>query len=293
MSTVPFSGCRLKIERAKELLEILVCEIGTWAQSVPIGIIKEPDEVGSTHSLYVEILKQPPFTRWALIAGDCMHNLRSSLDNLVYDMAIIETGVNPPTDAEKLQFPIVGEAGKFAGQEYRIKPLKPSTKEVIEKQQPYNHPHSDLPPILEMLNKLNNENKHRMLSVVAASPHSVSVEIENLSPTNIEAIHAIINGKTKIHSFTLDPPVPNLKYKAEAVVPICILHDPGPSKSPLKDLPTVLNLMIEEVERITKTLTALFEDTAEFPQRTDPRLENRSATFQIPTNSATMRMENS
>ena len=82
----------------------------------------------------------------------------------------------------------------------------------------------------------------------------------------------------------MEPPTPNLEYRVEVVARIYILHDPGPSKSPLNDLVTVLHLMIEEVERITKTLTDLFDGTADLPQVFDPRLENRKAVFDLPAN---------
>ena len=81
------------------------------------------------------------------------------------------------------------------------------------------------------------------------------------------------------------PPAPNLKYKCEVVVPICILHEPGPSKCPMNDLLAVLRVMIEEVERITKSLTGLIDDPEVLPEATDFLLLNRRATFQLPQTS--------
>ena len=170
--------------------------------------------------------------------------------------------------------------------EWRIKSLSPTTKGALERAQPYNHPHLELPPILDLLNTLNNENKHRTLNLVATSLQSLNVVPESASqpPSQTELIHPIIEGKTKILSFMMEPPQPNFEYRVEGNFPICILHDAGPSKSPMNDLVSVLHLMIEEVERITKTFTDLFEDMAALPQATNFRLENRTAIFHFPAN---------
>ncbi len=69
----------------------------------------------------------------------------------------------------------------------------------------------------------------------------------------------IIAEKTEILSFTVEPPNPSLDYKCEVLIPICIVHPRGPSKSPFSELANVLNSLIIEVENIAKSLTALIE----------------------------------
>jgi hypothetical protein len=48
-------------------------------------IIPNPDF--TRYSFIIRELRRPAFKRWALIAGDCIHNLRSALDHLVYAIA--------------------------------------------------------------------------------------------------------------------------------------------------------------------------------------------------------------
>jgi hypothetical protein len=255
------ASCRLKIERAKEHFAILGAELLAWANTKSMRIVKETNDTGSVHRVFVEVIEQAPLNRWSLIAGDCVHNLRSALDSLVYGIAIYQTTQNPPPDEKVLQFPIVTKQDKFSSQEYRIKSLSPSVQAEIEKLQPYHRPHPQLPPLLGLLSDLNNQDKHKTLNVVAAAPHSASIDNLVLSRgsevTSITAHRTIITDKTEIMSFTLEPSVLNLQYTCVVELPICIVHSPGPSKSPLSELAGVLTFLIGEVETVVDQLTAV------------------------------------
>ncbi len=43
-----------------------------------LRILKETEERGGLHRVFVEVVNQPPLDRWSLISGDCVHNLRSA-----------------------------------------------------------------------------------------------------------------------------------------------------------------------------------------------------------------------
>src|SRR4051794_32749877 len=77
-------------------------------------VMKESDDTGSVHKVFVEVIEEPPLDRWSLVAGDCVHNLRSALDNLIYAIAIYQSRQNPPPDDKSLQFPIVHLANFIA-----------------------------------------------------------------------------------------------------------------------------------------------------------------------------------
>jgi hypothetical protein len=74
---------QLKIDRAKEHFAALDTEIRAWVGTNPMAIVKEKDAEGRRHTVLAEIINPPPLNRWSLIAGDCVHNLRSALDSLV------------------------------------------------------------------------------------------------------------------------------------------------------------------------------------------------------------------
>ena len=191
---------------------------------------------------------------------DLQKNICPLLHNdvsLFYGIAIHETSLNPPKDEAQLQFPITTSPDKFKAQKYRIRTLSLAVQSEIEKAQPYNNPHSELPPILGVLGTLDNVDKHRTLNVVAAVPHAASIYdmVSRGDATMVVSVYrTIISGKTEILSFTIEPPDTALDYKFEAAITICVAHHPGPSKSPFSQLATVLAALIEEVERIADTL---------------------------------------
>lgn len=254
------ASCWLKIARAKEHFAILESEISEWVKTDSLRLVKEPDPTGGAHRVFVEVANAPPLDRWSLISGDCVHNLRAALDSLIYRIAIYQTGLNPPADEKILQFPIVSDPTAFAKQGYRIASLSPAVRDEIERIQPYNRPHPEFPPLLELLSFLDNQDKHRTLNVVAAAPNEASVEMvhsEEFRISSVTAFQTIIAGRTEILSFTVDPPNPQLEYKCMLVLPMCIVHPPGPSKSPFSELANVLNSLIVEVENIAQTLAGV------------------------------------
>jgi hypothetical protein len=255
MDTDNLTSWHLKIARAKEHFDALDSEVRTWVEAKPIAVVKEKDAEGRRHTLSAEIVNPPPLNRWSLIAGDCVHNVRAALDSLVYAIAVHETGLNPPANEKALQFPIANSPDDFKKQKNRIRSLSPAVQAAIEKAQPYNVPHQELPPALELLGALDIIDKHKMLNVMAAVPHHASVEMTGQGVISDVTMHRTgIQGKTEILSFTVKPPNPDLNYKGEALIVICVAHSPGPSKSPLSELAGVLQTIIEEVERIVTAL---------------------------------------
>ena len=266
----PNTSWRLKIGRAKEHLVALETELRAWVGTNPMAIAKEKDPEGRRHTVFAEVVNPPPLNRWSLISGDCIHNLRSALDSLLYGIAIHETGLNPPADETALQFPITISPAKFKEQKSRIKSLSPAVQSDILKVQPFNVPHPEHPPVLELLGLLNNFDKHRTINVMAAIPHNASIEMihsDNVA-TSVTVYRTVVEGKTEILSFTMEPPDPNLNYTCAAMIVVCVAHPPGPSKSPFSELAGVLHSFIEEVEKIVDGLEAIVGEMHAAPQGT-------------------------
>lgn len=252
-----FVSCRFKIQRAQEHLQSLEAEISTWLKKDPLKLVKHADESGTRHRVLVEVANAPPLTRWSLISGDCVHNLRSALDSFIYEMAIRQKGVLSPTDERNLCFPILNTPVDFNKQRYKISALASAVQVEIEKLQPYNGSADEFPP-LRFLAALNNQDKHRMLNVVAASPHSASVTLPpQLNVSGVSAQPTSIEGMTEILSFNVEPATPNLQYECEATVLICFSNPQGFSKGPFSELLGVLALMLQEVERVTSILACM------------------------------------
>ncbi len=290
MNIDPKPSWRLKIGRAKEHFATLELEITGWVKSNPLAIVKEQDAEGRCHTVFAEVGKQPSLDRWSLIAGDCIHNLRSALDSVVYAIASHETGRNPPADEKELQFPIASSAGEFEKQrKRRLSSLSSSAQAQIEKVQPYNVPHPEFPPVLSLLGYFNNIDKHRTLNVMAAVPHHASIQIMHPlhgSPAGVTLYRAEVVNRTEILSFTMEPPERDLKYTCEMMIGICVAHPPGPSKSPFSELAGVLNALINEVERIVDLLNAV---TGGIPRLANVSL-SQAAHFDIEKDGAGLRI---
>lgn len=112
-----------------------------------------------------------------LIIGDCLHNLRSALDNLAYSLLL--AGPGPVTDKMKAksEFPIIGdEAQGQSGQgdrllkdaSHRYSGWKPGAKQAVKAMQPYQQGQDFRRHPLWLLHDLNNIDKHRFLHTAAA-----------------------------------------------------------------------------------------------------------------------------
>jgi len=253
-----FASCWLKLGRAEEHLNTIKSELLVWMDSKPYSISRKCDPQGSRYSQILEIAKPAPYDRWSLIAGDCIHNLRSSLDSLVYAVAIRESGSSPPPGYDKLQFPITSSAENFAKQTYRLSSISNGARARIERAQPYNRPHQQLPPLLSLLSELDNLDKHRLLNVVMANvgegKFSFALPGGKLIPMKIGYHTGAVKSGTEVAYFIMDPPEQNVNYQHEATVVISMEHPAGPSGRTFGEIAYILAVLIAEVRRIVEQM---------------------------------------
>src|SRR5215204_6470685 len=108
----PQDGFWLKFARANEHFEALKDEVERFIESNPYVLIRhfEMDPGGDVghHSLRIQVRDAPP-ARWSLILGDCLHNLRSSLDHLIWDLSFRTSG----DSTLRTEFPIFHSRGEY------------------------------------------------------------------------------------------------------------------------------------------------------------------------------------
>ena len=202
-----------RLGRALYHLDDLEAEVDAWLEEHPhrIWTTIEPDDA-SKKDVYCEVFRKPP-AHLSLIVGDCIHNLRSALDNLVYELAIAyhdahRSGPLPSTTAERLMFPIFDTRKEFKRRgEYRIKGfLDPGAQRTIEKLQPYNqedkgkHAHNDL---LWKLNELSVRDKHR-LPPVASAVNLISLSFfvpEGIETDEVRPMFTVFEDRAPIASY--------------------------------------------------------------------------------------------
>ena len=153
---------RLKLERAKERLRAFDSESGEWLEQTELCIFV-PEDHAVERVFFARITATPP-ARFSTILGDCLQNLRASLDYLAWALVL----VNHHTPNDGTYFPIYRN-GHRPGKHFRPKCLTgvdPKAIAIIERLQPnYGGQNPDL-HLLWFLRELSNHDKHREINVV-------------------------------------------------------------------------------------------------------------------------------
>lgn len=147
-----------KYERAQQHIRDLETCLIAFRNSIPYGIVEERDlESGDIIYRCSKVTALP--AEIALILGDALHNLRSTLDYLVYKM-VERSGATPDS---RTGFPIFDDAKGYASLKAgKIKGLGKLAIEAIDRLQPYKGGNSHL----WVLHQLDIRDKHRLLLAV-------------------------------------------------------------------------------------------------------------------------------
>src|SRR4051812_15728053 len=92
---------RAKLDRAGELVTLIHSELAAYYASEPFTHRTERHDDPPRIELWVEPVEPPPL-RLGVLMGEFIHNLRSALDHLVWQLALTTT--DSPSD--RLQFSI-------------------------------------------------------------------------------------------------------------------------------------------------------------------------------------------
>ncbi len=158
--THPLDGCLEKLRWGDQHTRMLYREIGRENGSVLVRIEFDADESAFFGKL-LHLPELPP--RWSLILGDAIHNYRSVLDYLAYEVVRLDSG----SYWSDSQFPIITDPAKNAGWRVRgtLDRLTPEHRALIDRHQPYRRGDLDAAKSdpLAKLADLSNEDKHRLL----------------------------------------------------------------------------------------------------------------------------------
>lgn len=173
----------LKLNRAESQARALAKSVSDWVASEPLIFESELREgrLGCRLTL-TGFREQPPFEEWGLAFGECIHNLRSALDNLAYALARLK--LDPPQRPNRISFPIFENEAEFIKRGRKdIGQLPEAAASLIERLQPF---HRDGSPekgtvdqdLLSRLSWFNNVDKHRVPSVAAIAPQVLKHNVE-------------------------------------------------------------------------------------------------------------------
>jgi hypothetical protein len=159
------TGFLLKLGRAEEHLDTLDARIGEYFADKPYVSVREYDPQHNTRLAGIRITKRPP-TDLALVIGDYLHNLRSALDHLAWELVIASGGKPSP----RTEFPIYKDARVYQRKTsgIAIRPcIAPHVGTFIEGLQPYHQGDDALLHPLWILHELSNIDKHRTLHLAS------------------------------------------------------------------------------------------------------------------------------
>lgn len=252
MPHVGDSSAGLKIVRAKEHLNALKKEIGEWRRDHLERVPIQGDDKAVSIALGAYRPASPP--RWGLLAGDCIANLRASLDHILWEIVAKSSKPRVRVGSKKgrdVQFPI---SAKAVGVRKRLTELKrppfnlpADAAKLIKRVQPRKAPYK---PLLT-LNRLANRDKHCLLLVAITDVRLDRIDNvyvadkpridRSMIPEGLEVV--------AFQTFAINMPgVPpeNMKVDGKTTALIALRY-PG---VPAKPIDIVLEAMIECVERV-------------------------------------------
>jgi hypothetical protein len=152
-----------KVFRAAEHIKGFGTELERYFKSNPGHMVREPN-TPDDQVIFTFQPKGPIPARFGLIIGDCLQNLRSSLDYLVWEL-VLATNNQP---GKHNMFPICDSAEAFKdalNKRKRLLGVNPEAIAEIEALQPYHLGEDFGKAILWVLDELTNINKHRRVLV--------------------------------------------------------------------------------------------------------------------------------
>lgn len=206
----------LKLNRALQHIERLKVEVERWLGGNPYSITIEFDPERRENALWVNALRPPP-DEFSLLIGECLHNLRSALDSLVYALAIPEHGNPlPRAVAKRVQFPVAEDSEGFGRMKWRIGDIPSGAQAEIEGLQPYNRrPDDPTRNPLYILNELSNIDKYRLPHLMLFALASTGFGGNARFTFGRQREAAVVEDRAKLFSFGARRDDPSRKVDVE------------------------------------------------------------------------------
>lgn len=177
-----------KLDRANELLGIVNKEIQAYLGRNPFRIgLSWDDTTGEAVWKFTDVT--PPSPKLGIIVGEAVHDIRSPLDHLIYE--IVDRAGEVPTINH--QFPICQQKPSWPTQRKRcLRKVPKYLVSRIEEEQPYHRVDSQSHP-LSVIQILSNTDKHRNINAVTLS--TVETADVTFSPDGVvDDVRAIQDG---------------------------------------------------------------------------------------------------
>lgn len=162
----PLEGCLAKIARAESHLTELKVRVRQYIDTQPFRVFGEYDE--ATHEYVIRAEAVPDYhpvpIDLVLLAGEVVHQLRSALDHLVWDLVVKNTGL-PPAGTDS-GYPIFRTAEGYSQRApKKVKGVSQSAADRIRALQPFHLGDHAEEELTWAVQELNNTDKHRLIPV--------------------------------------------------------------------------------------------------------------------------------
>lgn len=162
-----------RIENAKRHREAMTRIHNEYRSAHPI---EEISEIGDGAARLFVKASHPYPHEMSIKFGEWANGLRAALDSLFYEIAIFDTGQNPPTRKGDRVFRICRDEEKF-DRHASLKGLHPWTIENLRICQPFRSPTGEKGHALYWLHELAKIDRHRHLFNVEMIVHGVDINI--------------------------------------------------------------------------------------------------------------------
>lgn len=171
---------RLKLTRSWWLFSELLGRVETWNASGEFAADVRVLDDRTALEFLTPAGFRPPVAEWALLVGDAVHNARSALDALVWDLAHSDGAT--PANPTRVAFPITTTAREWKNNVKSLETVPEGPLERIRLAQPWvassDNIHGDW---LKILSRLDNDDKHRGRVVAVPLEESVELHFDGLT----------------------------------------------------------------------------------------------------------------
>lgn len=158
----PLDDPQAKLGRAEEHLGALHVGLRRYMNSNPYELVVEK-QVNRWDDVRFKVNTEPPWTLGPIV-GDFFFNLRSALDHLAWQLALLTT----PEPSRNTQFPIFREKPSTdrerANWRRQTRDILPAAEALIESLQPYNRPYGRDTDTIWLVHEACNIDKHRVIT---------------------------------------------------------------------------------------------------------------------------------
>jgi len=221
-----------KINWANHHLDTLDHSVTAWFDGnkhFTHSIVPDPDD--SSSSVLMVSADDIPIIPCSLVIGDIVHNIRSSLDHIVYELALAYTNPFPEEFKIKSQFPLLGDENKsgIGGKGFEmfrdnalpsmIKCIHPDAQKFIESIQPYKRGSGFRDDPLWQLNYMSNADKHRILHISAAYAASYTVTACRIFGGDFTSVPCIVKNNMIVAKLGIVRPIDPTKTIDMQIIP--------------------------------------------------------------------------